>query len=106
MSASKSSSFRLAEGQNRFSRKEVVKRKLKAMVGLRVVVLVGLACSLNGLERRRNMPAENGPGSVTPHWTDIYEKPNSESLSFFDRPSCALWLSPGDADSTRAKGPC
>ena len=61
-------------------RKEVVKRKLKAMVGLRVVVLVGLACSLNGLERRRNMPAENGPGSVTPHWTDIYEKPNSESL--------------------------
>lgn len=46
------------------------------MVGLRVVVLVGLACSLNGLERRRNMPAENGPGSVTPHWTDIYEKPN------------------------------
>ena len=61
-------------------RKEVAKRTLKAMVGLRVVVLVGLACSLNGLERRRNMPAENGPGSVTPHWTDIYEKPNSESL--------------------------
>ena len=62
-----------------FREKEVAKRKLKAM-GLRVVVLVGLACSLNGLERRRNMPAENGPGSVTPHWTDIYEKPNSESL--------------------------
>lgn len=73
------------------------------MVWLRVVVLVGLACSLNGLERRRNMPAENGPGSVTPHWTDIYEKPNSES--FFDRRELLRGYAPGGADPARAKGP-